>query len=378
MQITIYSFLTTVFWSSILIMLLFSVRKILRSYDAFNIQMLIFMYLLCLVRTIFPFEPDNAKVIEVPEVLNRLYLAANGRLIDNGLVSLCGYDCMVILWTGVAVILLIRLLGNYYKVMYELRVLRQKKGAEEYTFQGRSGKRTAYVIELSGIFSPMSIGGIRSNYILFPEQEYTGEQKKWILQHECNHLQNYDTAVKVLIGIFCAFFWFNPVAYLMKRDLEQTLEIRCDIRSVAGLSNEQKADYMETLLSVFRQTDGDAYNCRYRLMSCLSRDENGLKERMEILSGALTDQKEKIRKKIMPGIVSMTVFMMSYTCVFQTHYLPPEEEVQNAVMVDKNTAQIVMRTDGFELITSDGICRRISRKTAELMEREEGIRVIQE
>ena len=38
MQITIYSFLTTVFWSSILIMLLFAVRKILRIYDAFNIH----------------------------------------------------------------------------------------------------------------------------------------------------------------------------------------------------------------------------------------------------------------------------------------------------------------------------------------------------
>ena len=44
----------------------------------------------------------------------------------------------------------------------------------------------------------------------------------------------------------------------MERDLEQTLEIRCDIRSVAGLSNEQKAGYMETLLSVFKQTTGVA------------------------------------------------------------------------------------------------------------------------
>lgn len=111
-------------------------------------------------------------------------------------------------------------------------------------------------------------------------------------------------------------------------------------------------------------------------MSCLSRDENGLKERMEILSEALTDSKEKIRKKIMPGIVSMAIFVMSYTCVFQTHYLPPESEVQNAVMVDKGTAHIVMKTDTCELITSDGICRKISRKTAELMERE-GIRVVQ-
>ena len=258
MQITIYSFLTTVFWSSILIMLLFAVRKILRIYDAFNIQMLIFMYLLCLVRTIFPFEPEKAKVIEVPEFFNRLYLVVNKQLIDNGPLSLRVLDRMVIFWIGVAAILSVRLLGNYYKVMYDLRALRQQEGTEVRSFQGRFGKKTAYVIELSGIFSPMSIGGAGSDYILFPEQEYTKEQKNWILKHECNHLQNHDTAVKVLIGIFCAFFWFNPVVYLMERDLEQTLEIRCDIRSVAGLSNEQKAGYMETLLSVFKQTTGVA------------------------------------------------------------------------------------------------------------------------
>lgn len=81
--------------------------------------------------------------------------------------------------------------------------------------------------------------GVLHKRIILPDRDYTETELRYVLLHEYTHFLNHDTVVKLLVTLFCMIFWWNPVVYLLQKDLEQTLEIKCDL-SVARTLDEQE------------------------------------------------------------------------------------------------------------------------------------------
>ena len=72
-----------------------------------------------------------------------------------------------------------------------------------------------------------------------------------MLKHEWQHHVGRDALVKLLIQLLCCVMRWNPFVYLLKRNLNQTLELKCDAKVIQGLGEEQKTRYAEALLHVF-------------------------------------------------------------------------------------------------------------------------------
>ncbi len=71
--------------------------------------------------------------------------------------------------------------------------------------------------------------GVNSQANHSAEQELHRAELRYVLLHEYTHFLNHDTVVKLLVTLFCIIFWWNPVVYLLQKDLEQNLEIKCDL-----------------------------------------------------------------------------------------------------------------------------------------------------
>lgn len=145
------------------------------------------------------------------------------------------------IWLCGALLLLSRYALQYRKA---IRAARQAKLWDSRTaslltkIQRQTGRtvnvcgRTAANIE-----SAFGVGVLR-RYIILPDKMYTDTELYYILLHEYTHFCNRDTAVKLLVTLFCIVFWWNPVVYLLQKDLEQTLELKCD-RAIAQTLNAQ-------------------------------------------------------------------------------------------------------------------------------------------
>lgn len=100
--------------------------------------------------------------------------------------------------------------------------------------------------------SPMLwwIGGQARIYVpkdYFRESDQS--ELRWVLAHELGHFSRGDHLVRCLEWLTCVIFWWNPVAWLARRQLRINEEVCCDLLVISTLNAPPKA-YAQSLLTV--------------------------------------------------------------------------------------------------------------------------------
>lgn len=193
----------------------------------------------------------------------------------------------------------------------------------------KTGKKQKVIVcNSAGICMPMGIG-IRQWHILLPDQEYTDEELYYILLHEYTHFLNGDLVIKILVHIYCCIFWWNPFVYLLKKDLDQSLEIKCDLCVTENMSYKDTADYLQTIVSSLKAMGGKRKSAAVNNSVSLGKgSKNEVLERFKTVQ----KNKENSAKSIKYAIAWMSVFTISfiasYSFVPQPAYDPPQEEIE--------------------------------------------------
>ena len=128
------------------------------------------------------------------------------------------------------------------------------------------------------VTTPMLIG-IFNPEIILPDREYSDEQLQSILQHELTHLRRKDVAVKWLSLLACALHWFNPIVWLMRREIERVCELACDEAVISNLDNGGKQNYGDTLISIVTDTKVS----RAVLSTTMCEEKKELKNRLSAI-----------------------------------------------------------------------------------------------
>lgn len=205
--------------------------------------------------------------------------------------------------------------------------------------------------------------GIIKKFIILPMTEYEEKELYFILLHEYTHLVNGDLKVKLMICILRCIYWWNPCVYLLNKELNQTLEIKCDLTVIKDMNKNQQADYLSAIVTSIKQAgDNDKKINRkaYFIGSAylLSKNELEIKERFELIY-RYGDKRGNIRGKAIMSIISLLMFCFSYTVVLQPEFQPPLEEIEAKENVYKiETEEVILEGDGYyEIELPDG--RRI-------------------
>jgi len=92
------------------------------------------------------------------------------------------------------------------------------------------------------------------HYIFLPEdwQTWSADRQDSVLAHERAHIQRGDWFLQVAGQLLCAALWFNPVQWLLNRELRQLSELAADDLALA--SGVVPSRYADDLLEIARKT----------------------------------------------------------------------------------------------------------------------------
>ena len=139
--------------------------------------------------------------------------------------------------------------------------------------------------------------GWRKPVVLMPAgaAAWTEEQRSSALFHELSHVKRADFLVMLFVRTSLAAFWFNPLCWVVYRELRKEQEIACDELVLrAGI---RPSTYAASLLA-FRRSAGFRWNPSAALLGMLGR--SSFHERLAaILKQKLTFKEVKMKTKIM-------------------------------------------------------------------------------
>ena len=106
--------------------------------------------------------------------------------------------------------------------------------------------------------APLMVGIIRPTLIL-PESELTEPELRHVFMHELTHCKRLDLCYKLFALIVNALHWFNPLAYLLVRRINEDCEISCDTAVTKSMSESEKKAYMRTIVNLMTEKGGKSY-----------------------------------------------------------------------------------------------------------------------
>lgn len=147
---------------------------------------------------------------------------------------------VIVLWAAGATIFLVLNVKNYYK--FKLFILAGSRVCD--TLQC-----PVQVMVSTHATTPMLIG-LWKPIIVLPDTRLEDKELALILSHELVHFQRGDLLVKLLVLVANAVHWFNPVIYLLNKQMNMQCELSCDEKVVKGMDAESRRLYGEMILSM--------------------------------------------------------------------------------------------------------------------------------
>ena len=159
---------------------------------------------------------------------------------------------------------------------------------------------------------------------------------------------------------------FRSCVYLLKKDLSQSLEIRCDLTAVKELDNQLKGDYLAVILSEYKNSLKAANSAELRY-----DNPKLLLERFQLVAN---ERRVLVKKgNILAWIISGCLLFISYSFIFQTKYEAPREDIeteQNAYEVNINNSYLIKTDDGTYFLHFQNKDIAISEEMAQMMIKE--------
>lgn len=340
MQITIFSFLSALLWSSLLIVAIYLLRHT-RFKQHFGVLSMVLLYLFCAVRLFLPLEfphtliaADNVVYPHIYDLLTQEHtMLANKPLV----LILCA------VWLLGFCVLLFRYVRQCCKAIHSVERYAEPWDERTNALLKQVQQQTRRTIKVHGytatsVESAFGIGVIRKRIIL-PNKDYTEAELRYVLLHEYTHFLNHDTVVKLLVTLFCIIFWWNPVVYLLQKDLEQNLEIKCDLSVARTLCSKERAEYLRTILALMKQSDRK-HRIPFAAAALFRTDADAaIKERFETVMAYSANRRNRVASAVFTSVFTV-LLIASYTVLPQPQFEAPKSTEPQTVDFNSDTAYI--------------------------------------
>lgn len=149
-----------------------------------------------------------------------------------------------------------------------------KRAAEELEITARPQ------LKLNGrIASPMLMGLFKpAIYLTDITAEWDEVSLYYVLRHELMHYKRHDLWYKWFSSLVLCVHWFNPLVFILNREINSQCEISCDEAVARDLSKEDKLVYGNVLLNAVAENGRKHFPV---LSSTLYEDKKSMKERIK-------------------------------------------------------------------------------------------------
>ena len=263
-------------------------------------------------------------------------------------------DLLLWLWIGVAVILLIRYFYKRVKVrrILEQYVIKDTDTKEYYeSFLNDTKIRSIKIAVIPGEKQAAIFGVIRPIMIL-PDAVLEEKTVAHMIRHEMKHYANYDLWLKFFVDLLVVIHWWNPVVYVMRKELSLAFELSNDYMVTRDMPELEKLEYAQTLVQVAKlMSNQQAYDLNLTGGECLeTRIQMLLKEKT---TGG-------VRNRLLAAANLLFVFLiMIISLVFVPEVLYKEsvhydsEEFEGSFEITPGNAYYLKTENGYELYVDD-------------------------
>jgi beta-lactamase regulating signal transducer with metallopeptidase domain len=160
-------------------------------------------------------------------------------------------------------------------------------------------------IQLKGckiIQTPMLIGFLHPQ-ILMPVNSFSEDELNFIFKHELTHFKRKDLLYKLIILIANGVHWFNPIIYLMNKEIAYECEVSCDEAIMKSEPINKRKLYGEMILNTMLE------NAEKK--SALSTSFFGGKKEMKKRLKNIIDTKIKKKSRIVFFVLILIVLGVS-------------------------------------------------------------------
>ena len=277
---------------SVLIVLLLALRPLVR--DRLGHSGYYYLWLVPLARLLLPVFP----AIRLPEGLTQalpeevtageLWLRAPDMALAGPDRQGAGADLLamlpellVLLWGTVAAALALRAVWRYVRCLRALEWESRPAGKRVQAVYGDACRmlevtRPPRLLVCPGLRSPMQAGLLRP-MVLLPDENSGEAVLRAALLHELTHYRRLDLCSKWLAEAAVCVHWFNPLVYVLRRELSRACELSCDEGVLRRLDESGRKVYGASLIALARPVSGPTKN---NMTLAMSRDGEQLKERL--------------------------------------------------------------------------------------------------
>ena len=372
MSVTVFSFVMSVLFSALFIVAIHMLRNQPLFLHSFGVHTIFGLYALCLFRTAVVLELPFTVPIGLNDMFSTGFETVWAAQISVGdsqirvLLALCG------IWAVISVTLIVQFLWKSWKVSRKAEWYSTNKDSRAERVLERVKNESWRMPAVSVCICPtldIPMGtGLFRHRICLPEHEYTQEEMYYILKHEYTHFCNRDLTVKFLAHLFCCIFWWNPAVYLLKKDISQILEIKCDIRATEKFSKRERLEYLLTIVRVLERAESTGRTQPPMLSTGLAsrKNQDDTRERFRMITAV-----PRSISRLCQGAfwtLAVTLVMLSYSFVLQPAFDPPVEDIytdSSVVEIDIADSYIIKDQSGnYFMVIQSGDKIRINEATA--------------
>ena len=213
-----------------------------------------------------------------------------------------------LIWLVVALILIIRKVTIYQGFVKYIKAGRMEVSdtaiLDRLALIGEQAgiKRPVELYTNSLISSPLLLGFFRPCIVL-PSTDLALIDLDYTLLHELTHYKRRDMFYKWLVQFAICLHWFNPLVYVMGREVGRTCELACDETVIKALDPQGRRAYGDTLLNAIGA--GGSYKNSLASVT-FNESKELLKERLDAI------MKYKRTSKIMLTVtLAITLLMVT-------------------------------------------------------------------
>ena len=184
------------------------------------------------------------------------------------------------------------------------------------------------------VSSPMLIGFFRPCIVL-PSTDVSEKDFQYIVMHELTHYKRQDMFYKWLVQAAVCLHWFNPLVYLMEREMTKACEFSCDEAVLAKMGSDNAQDYGKTLLNAMAAVRRYKENLG---AVTLSENKQLLKERLVAIMNFKSKSKAN---QLLTGILTISVtFVAAFVGIYPVAAADDHITSKLQATMSKNPTQI--------------------------------------
>ena len=243
MDASIYSFLIALAWCNVFvlfgIMLLHKTDFVLK----YGVNFILLIMSVGILRLFIPFESRFSIVIASNTIMPSLQRFLRAELFQINNIRIDRVEILIWIWVLGSFLYLLSIALRITKLKRAVRRIppednRQAVRVMNTIICSTKTRRQCHIIVSEDVTTPMLVGYFKPT-ILLPRLSLSDEELRYVLLHEWGHFKHKHLWTKLLFNILCALLWWNPLAYMMKANMDNILEISYDRLVYCGRCGEK-------------------------------------------------------------------------------------------------------------------------------------------